>query len=91
MVLSATPATKSIGGIFALLGTLYSLATLVPSLAAAARRAHDTGRTGWVLLVPIYGLVVLCSDSAEGPNKWGPDPKGRKTQEVVPPPFQVAA
>ena len=30
-----------------LLGGLYSLALLIPSLAVGVRRLHDTGRTGW--------------------------------------------
>lgn len=44
------------------LGALFSLAVLLPSLAAAARRLHDTGRTAWWLLiglVPLVGLIVL--------------------------------
>jgi len=44
------------------LGTLFSLAVLVPSLAAATRRLHDTNRSGWwqlVCLVPVVGLIVL--------------------------------
>lgn len=44
------------------LGALFSLATLLPSIAAATRRLHDTGRSGWwqlICLVPVLGLVVL--------------------------------
>ena len=29
------------------LGLLYSLVVLVPSLSVGARRLHDTGRSGW--------------------------------------------
>lgn len=41
---------------------LYSVALLVPSLAFAVRRLHDTGRSGWHLLwglIPIVGGVIL--------------------------------
>ena len=41
---------------------LFSLATLVPSIAAATRRLHDTQRSGWwqlIILVPLLGLIVL--------------------------------
>lgn len=30
-----------------LLGGLYTLAVLIPSIAVAVRRLHDTGRNGW--------------------------------------------
>jgi uncharacterized membrane protein YhaH (DUF805 family) len=60
---------------------LYALAVFVPSIAVAARRLHDTGRSGWLVLlclVPIVGLIVivwLASDSQPGNNKYGPSPK----------------
>jgi len=44
------------------LSGLFSLATLLPSIAAASRRLHDTNRSGWwqlICLVPVIGLVVL--------------------------------
>jgi len=45
-----------------LLSGIYSLAVLLPSLAVTVRRLHDTGRSGWWILiglVPIIGWVVL--------------------------------
>ena len=44
------------------LGGAFYLATLLPSLAAASRRLHDTERSGWwqlVALIPLVGLIVL--------------------------------
>jgi uncharacterized membrane protein YhaH (DUF805 family) len=44
------------------LSLLFSLATLLPSLAAATRRLHDTNRSGWwqlICLVPLIGAIVL--------------------------------
>src|SRR5688500_8500448 len=38
------------------LGLIYGLATLLPSLGVGVRRLHDTGRSGWWLLI---GLVPL--------------------------------
>ena len=65
------------------LGGLYSLAVLIPSLAVAARRLHDTDRSGWwqlIALIPLIGfiilLVFLCSDSKPGENRFGANPKG---------------
>jgi uncharacterized membrane protein YhaH (DUF805 family) len=50
-------------GIFSYkLSALFSLATLLPMLAAASRRLHDTQRSGWwqlITLVPFVGWIVL--------------------------------
>lgn len=40
-------------------GTLFSLATFLPLLAATWRRLHDTSRSGWKSLTPIAVAVVL--------------------------------
>ena len=65
------------------LGGLYSLAVLIPTLAVSARRLHDTNRSGWWLLIgliPVIGSIVLLvfmvQDSQEGENQYGPNPKG---------------
>jgi uncharacterized membrane protein YhaH (DUF805 family) len=64
------------------LGLLYTLAVLIPSIAIAVRRLHDTGRTGWwilITLVPLIGwiilIVFLVLDSQPGDNAYGPNPK----------------
>lgn len=65
-----------------LLGVLYGLATLLPSFAVLVRRLHDTGRSGWWMLiafVPVIGLLLplfLLQDSTPGPNEYGESPKG---------------
>ncbi|MDP4916106.1 MAG: DUF805 domain-containing protein [Haliea sp.] len=65
-----------------LLGGIYWLAVLIPTIAVAIRRLHDTGRTGWWLLlafIPIIGglvlLVFMVFDSEPGDNQYGPNPK----------------
>jgi uncharacterized membrane protein YhaH (DUF805 family) len=60
---------------FTLLGNLYSLAVLIPSIAVGVRRMHDVGKSGWYLIIPIYNLVLACTDGQHGPNQYGPDPK----------------
>ena len=62
---------------------LYGLAVLIPSLAVGVRRLHDTGRSGWWLLislVPVVGAIVLLvfmvQDSHAEANQYGPNPKG---------------
>jgi len=65
-----------------LLYILYTLAVFVPGLAVSVRRLHDVGKSGWyylIILIPIAGpiwlLVLLCTDSQPGDNKYGPNPK----------------
>jgi uncharacterized membrane protein YhaH (DUF805 family) len=67
------------------LGLILSLVVffgfLVPQIAVATRRLHDTGRSGWwqLLILTIIGIIVLlvwyCQDS-KADNKYGPNPKG---------------
>jgi uncharacterized membrane protein YhaH (DUF805 family) len=71
----------SSGGI-GLLGGLYVLAVLIPGIGVAVRRLHDTGRSGWWLLiafVPIVGAIVLIvfmvQDGTPGENAYGKNPK----------------
>jgi uncharacterized membrane protein YhaH (DUF805 family) len=59
------------------LSGLFYLGTLLPSLAAATRRLHDTNRSGWfqlILLIPLIGwLIVLyfLAQEAKEPNQFG--------------------
>jgi uncharacterized membrane protein YhaH (DUF805 family) len=55
---------------------VYYLACLIPFLSLGVRRMHDAGKSGWFLLIPIYSLILLFTDSEPGENKWGPNPKG---------------
>ncbi|WP_253787841.1 DUF805 domain-containing protein [Flavobacterium sp. HSC-32F16] len=59
----------------ALIGNLYSLAVLIPAIAAGVRRMHDVGKSGWFLLIPFYSLYLACIDGEKGPNQYGADPK----------------
>jgi uncharacterized membrane protein YhaH (DUF805 family) len=61
---------------------LYALAVLIPGLAAAVRRLHDIGKSGWMILIaliPLVGaiwlLVLLVTDSSPGENQYGANPK----------------
>jgi uncharacterized membrane protein YhaH (DUF805 family) len=45
-----------------LLQGLYALAVLIPFITVTVRRLHDTGRSGWSMLIgliPIIGGIVL--------------------------------
>ena len=62
-------------------GVVVGLALLLPGLAVTARRLHDTGRSGWwmlISLVPFVGLIamlVFTLQDSQGPNAWGDSPK----------------
>ena len=66
------------------LGTItvvLCLASIIPSLAVAVRRLHDTDRSDWWVLIkfiPLIGAIILvvfaCLRGTEGENRFGPDP-----------------
>ena len=65
-----------------IIGLIFALAILIPSIAVGVRRLHDTDRSGWWLLIafiPIIGtialLVFLLLDSNSGENRFGSSPK----------------
>lgn len=62
--------------------TIFSVALLIPSLSVAARRLHDTGRSGWwqlIALIPLIGTIILivflAQDSHDDENEYGLNPK----------------
>jgi uncharacterized membrane protein YhaH (DUF805 family) len=51
--------------------------TLIPSLAIAARRLHDIGKSGWwqlIGIIPVIGwiwiIVLLATDTVAGKNQY---------------------
>ena len=82
MILDNILGTAMEGVGYGIIYLLYMLAVLIPSIAVAVRRLHDTDRSGWwifIALVPIIGgiwlLVLLILDGTAGENKFGPSPK----------------
>ncbi|MFA6179245.1 MAG: DUF805 domain-containing protein [Candidatus Methylopumilus sp.] len=64
-----------------IVSALFSLATLLPSLAVGARRLHDTKRSGWwqlLWLVPVIGWIViivfLVQEGSTEANEYGSAP-----------------
>lgn len=50
---------------------LVVLATLLPRIAVATRRLHDTNRSGWwqlIVLVPLIGWIILIVFLAQAPT-----------------------
>lgn len=62
---------------------VFTLATLLPSIAVGVRRLHDGDRSGWwllIVLVPLVGWLVLLywfvTKGTTGSNRFGDDPVG---------------
>jgi len=67
-----------LGNFLPYLGSLFSLAIIVPTIAVSVRRLHDVGQSGWLLLVgliPLVGLIILIyfyvQESQAGANEYG--------------------
>jgi uncharacterized membrane protein YhaH (DUF805 family) len=61
-----------------IVGAIYGLAVLLPGLAVAVRRLHDSDRSGWWLLVgliPLIGWIILLvwyvRGGTPGSNQFG--------------------
>lgn len=68
-------------GTYPLLYGLFSLASLLPSLALGVRRLHDINKSGWYYLlicIPLIGVIVLfvwsCLKGTPDANRFGDNP-----------------
>lgn len=69
---------------FVILYLVFLLLTLIPSLAAGARRLHDTGKSAWFLLIgliPLIGAIILivflATPGTPADNQFGPVPSNQ--------------
>lgn len=74
--------SEAITGIGALLYFVYVIGMIVPGLAVAVRRLHDTNKSGamlFIYLIPLVGPIILlvfyATDGDRAANKYGPSPK----------------
>ena len=78
------PALSGLATLGLVLSLIWSLAILVPNIAVAIRRLHDTDRSGWWLLLWFLtccfgiGVIILIIfwvlPSTPGPNRFGEGP-----------------
>lgn len=81
LALIFTAVADTLGALFLIAYFLYGLAVLIPGLSSAVRRLHDTGKSGWMILValiPLVGsiilIVFLVQSGERTPNQYGPVP-----------------
>ena len=81
--------SRGTGDSVSVLGNLWALATVLPSLAILVRRLRDSGRAwGYIffILIPLVGPIVLivwlCAPSLVIPDY---DAQGQQTQSYQPP------
>lgn len=60
------------------LSPIYSIVTMFPACALVFRRCHDSDKSGWWMLLPIYNVYLLFVRGTQGDNRFGPDPYGTK-------------
>lgn len=70
------------GGAVQPISSIWSLAMLLPSLSAGARRLHDIDKSGWWLLlalIPVLGWILmfywLAQPGTSGDNRFGTPPR----------------
>ena len=78
-VLFTAVATLALQSLSDNLSGAFTLATLLPSIAVAARRLHDTDRSGWFQLlwcIPVIGWIILiiCYAGPGKPNRYAGTP-----------------
>jgi uncharacterized membrane protein YhaH (DUF805 family) len=65
---------------------LWTLAFLVPDLAVAVRRLHDTGRSAWWLLtglIPPWLIILFCLPSKMANNRYEADRVAFATSSIT--------
>ena len=82
LVYIVTAIIDSILGTVALFYGIAAIALFLPSLGVLWRRLHDTGHSGWWVLIqilPLIGFIVMLVfllTPSEGPNQYGDGPDG---------------
>lgn len=76
-------------GAFGPCALFVTFANLIPNLSLGVRRLHDTGRSGWWLLIgviPLLGggalLVLNLLAGTPGENRFGPQPGQRSYDDL---------
>lgn len=58
-------------GLGDLIGNIGYLWSLIALFTASIRRAHDVGKSGWFMIIPLYNFVLQITPSQQSSNNWG--------------------
>jgi uncharacterized membrane protein YhaH (DUF805 family) len=81
----------AVGIVSDMLALIVNLGLLLPSIAAAARRLHDTGKSGWfqlVALIPVLGWILVIYwlvQPSVAANQYGEGPSPIAEPVALPP------
>jgi uncharacterized membrane protein YhaH (DUF805 family) len=86
--MTVDPETGAVSGgglssVMSIVVMLFWVATIIPLIAVQVRRCHDQDKSGWFILVPIYGFVLMFIEGTRGPNRFGPDPKAEENASAA--------
>lgn len=82
IIISAVLMLVTAKGESKILYLLYRVFIFIPSLAVGVRRMHDVNKSGWFLLIPIYNLILACTEGTQGDNDYGANPKESPSTEM---------
>ena len=68
-----------------ILGYVYSLAALLPTISISVRRMHDIGNSGWWILFPFVNFFMAFMKGTAGPNKYDTGTPAPSVDEIPSP------
>lgn len=60
---------------FHLIDNIFEWVMYIPTITVGIRRLHDSGHSGWFLLVPIYNIYLMFVAGDSGINEFGDEPE----------------
>jgi len=59
------------------------ISSFLPLISLWIRRLHDTDKSGWFILLPVYNVILLFKPGTAGQNRFGEDPQKPAAKEIA--------